>query len=69
MCLMRLVGCRGDDESVARATAHKQLRELQSSLQELQEDLEAEKEARTKAEKQKRDLNEVKSFCIVYHLQ
>lgn len=34
------------------------MRELESQLAELQEDLEAEKVARQKAEKQKRDLNE-----------
>lgn len=35
------------------------LRELENQLTEVHEDLEAEKEARAKAEKQKRDLNEV----------
>ena len=37
----------------------KENRELQSQLQETQDDLESEKEARTKVEKQRRQLNEV----------
>lgn len=41
-----------------KASTQKALRELESQLTELQEDLEAEKVARAKAEKQKRDLNE-----------
>lgn len=41
-----------------KATIQKAMRELESQLAELQEDLEAEKVARAKAEKQKRDLNE-----------
>lgn len=35
------------------------MREMQNQLQELAEDLDTEKEARVKAEKQKKDLNEV----------
>lgn len=42
-----------------KTTFQKQFRELESQLQEVQEDLEAEKEARNKAEKQKRDMGEV----------
>lgn len=49
---------RMDEESANRATAQKNLRELESQFTDLQEDLEAEKLARSKAEKQKRDLNE-----------
>lgn len=41
-----------------KAQTQKALRELESQLAELQEDLEAEKNARAKADKQKRDLNE-----------
>ncbi len=41
-----------------KAQIQKQLRELESQLTEVQEDLEAERAARSKAEKQKRDLNE-----------
>ena len=43
-----------------KTTFHKQFRELESQLQEVQEDLEAEKESRNKAEKQKRDMGEVR---------
>lgn len=41
-----------------KAQIQKQLRELESQLTEIQEDLEVERNARGKAEKQKRDLNE-----------
>lgn len=41
-----------------KALIQKTLRELESQYTELQEDLEAERIARAKAEKQKRDLNE-----------
>lgn len=41
-----------------KAQIQKTLRELESQYTELQEDLEAERNARAKAEKQKRDLNE-----------
>jgi len=47
-----------DEEAAAKANSQKSLRELESQLGEVVEDLEAEKEARNKAEKQKRDLNE-----------
>lgn len=42
----------------SKVTFHKQIREVESQLQEVQEDLETEREARNKAEKQKRDLGE-----------
>ena len=42
-----------------KTSVTKQVRELQSQLQEMQEDFEAEKAARHKSEKQKRDLGEV----------
>lgn len=45
------------------------MRELTNQLQELQEDLETEREARNKAEKLKRDLNEVGTvveFSLLY---
>ena len=51
--------CRVEEEGAAKSTFQKQLRDLQTQMQELQEDLDAEKEARNKAEKLKRDLNEV----------
>lgn len=50
---------RVDEEGVAKFTIQKQMREMQNQLQELAEDLDTEKEARVKAEKQKKDLNEV----------
>ncbi len=40
------------------------MRELENQVQEVSEDLETEKEARNKAEKQKRDLGEVSSFHL-----
>lgn len=49
-----------EEEGAAKSTFQKQLRDLQTQMQELQEDLDAEKEARNKAEKLKRDLNEVR---------
>jgi uncharacterized protein (UPF0147 family) len=42
-----------------KQTFQKNIREVESQLQELQEDLEVERESRAKAEKQKRDLSEV----------
>ena len=57
---------RADEEGVSRQNVNKQMRELTNQLQELQEDLETEKEARNKAEKLKRDLNEV-SCCVLYN--
>ena len=47
---------RVEDEASNRTVFQKQLREAESQLQELNEDLETEKEARNRAEKQKRDL-------------
>lgn len=55
------VSCRADEEGVSRQNINKQMRELTNQLQELQEDLETEREARNKAEKLKRDLNEVRT--------
>ena len=50
---------------MGKATSMKQIREIQNQIQELQEDLEAERESRNKAEKQKRDISEVKwDFCL-----
>lgn len=50
---------RCDEEAAAKGQAQKAFRELEAQLAELQEDLDAEKLARAKSEKQKRDLNEV----------
>jgi myosin protein heavy chain len=58
--------CSVEEEVTAKTSVAKQIRELQSRIQETQEDLEAEREARTKAEKQKRDIGEV---CIQSHPQ
>jgi len=49
-----------EEESVGKATSMKQIREIQNQIQELQEDLEAERESRNRAEKQKRDISEVR---------
>ena len=47
-----------DDELAAKGKALKSLREVEAQLNEVQEDLDAEKAARVKAEKSKRELNE-----------
>eukprot|EP00057_Strongylocentrotus_purpuratus_P011170 XP_011665644.1 PREDICTED: myosin-10 [Strongylocentrotus purpuratus] len=49
---------RIEDEVSQKNQLQKQERELRNQLTELQEDLDAEKEARSRAEKNKRDLNE-----------
>jgi myosin protein heavy chain len=51
---------RVEEEVVERTTFQKKMRETESLLADIREDLEAEKEARVKAEKQKRDLGEVR---------
>ena len=56
---------RADDEQGSKAMIQKKLREVTNQMQELQEDLDQEKEARTKAEKQKRDLNEVRLLGLL----
>lgn len=58
-CILCGPSSRTDEESIARSNMNKQIREFQNQIQELQEDLDSEKESRNKAEKQKRDLNEV----------
>lgn len=47
-----------DEEGALRAAAQKAAREAESALADAHEDLEAERAARTKAEKLRRDLNE-----------
>ena len=47
-----------DEEIATKNQLQKSVREIESQLSELQEDLESEKNMRGKAEKQKRDLNE-----------
>lgn len=49
---------RADEEAALRAMAQKAAREAESALADAHEDLEAERAARTKAEKLRRDLNE-----------
>merc|ERR1712141_732865 len=47
-----------DEESAMKAKSLKQVRELEAQINEVGEDLEVEKDARLKAEKGKRELNE-----------
>ena len=46
-----------------KTSAIKRSRELENQLQEMQEDLESEKAARSKVERQRRDLGEVCQLC------
>jgi len=48
-----------------KTSAIKHSRELENQLQEMQEDLESEKTARSKVERQKRDLGEVRAVYAV----
>lgn len=48
-----------------KTSAIKRSRELENQIQELQEDLDAEKTARSKVERQRRDLGEV---CAAYSM-
>jgi len=57
-CVRVFLPSRSDEEAVQKNNALKQVRELLAQLAELQEDLEAEKMCRSKAEKLKRDLSE-----------
>jgi len=57
-----------EEEVAGRATLQKQIREIEGQKQEITEDLESEREARNKADKQKRDLAEVSlSICCDVH--
>lgn len=49
---------RVEEEATQKNMALKKIRELESQISELQEDLESERASRNKAEKQKRDLGE-----------
>ena len=51
--------CRVDEESSKRSDLEKVKREMENQIEELRDDLEAEKSARTKAEKQRREHSEV----------
>ena len=55
---------RVEEEAVSRQMVNKQLREVANQLQEIQEDLDTERECRSKAEKMKRDLNEVSKLHL-----
>lgn len=50
---------RGDEEAAKRSDLEKQRRELQVQLDELKEDYEAERTARERTEKHRRELAEV----------
>jgi len=54
-----VVVCSVEEEVAGRALLQKQIREVESQKQEITEDLESERDARNKADKQKRDLAEV----------
>lgn len=56
--LWRPVPGRLDDEIAQKNNALKKIRELEGLISDLQEDLDSERAARNKAEKQKRDLGE-----------
>jgi len=56
-----LACCRVEEEVSQKASAVKRSRELEIQLQEMQEDLDAEKSTRSKVERQKRDLGEVRN--------
>jgi len=58
-----LVLFRVEEEVSQKTSAIKRSRELENQIQELQEDLDAEKTARSKVERQRRDLGEV---CVPY---
>lgn len=48
-----------EEETAAKVTAQKMVREIEGQKQEILEDLESERESRTRAEKHRRDLAEV----------
>lgn len=49
---------RIEEEAAAKNMAQKKIRELEAQISEMQEDLELERQARSKAEKHRRDLGE-----------
>lgn len=49
---------RIEEEAAQKNLAQKRIREMEAQLSELQEDLELERQSRTKAEKHRRDLGE-----------
>lgn len=56
---------RVEEESAAKIAAQKQVREVEGQKQEVVEDLESERDARTRAEKHRRDLSEV-NYRLLY---
>jgi len=56
---------RVEEEVTQKTSVIKRSRELENQLQEMQEDLESEKTARSKVERQKRDLGEVRAVYAV----
>ena len=50
---------RNEEDGIARSNLDKKLRELENKVSDLQEDLEAEREAHKRTEKAKRDLGNV----------
>lgn len=56
--VLLLLFSRIEEEAAQKNLAQKKIRELEAQLSELQEDLELERQARTKAEKHRRDLGE-----------
>lgn len=57
-CTTCFLYLRIEEEAALKNTAQKKIRELEAQLSELQEDMELERAARTKAEKHRRDLGE-----------
>ena len=60
---------RAEEEAAGRTRAEKEKRDLQALLQETQDDLESEKEARVKVEKMRRQLNEVREDGKFVHIK
>lgn len=53
-----MLSLRIEEEAAQKNLAQKRIREMEAQLSELQEDLELERQCRTKAEKYRRDLGE-----------
>ena len=54
---------RAEEEAAARAKAEKQCRDLSTQVSELQDDLDSEKDAKSKVEKMRKQLNDVSCDC------
>ena len=55
--------CRAEEEAANRARLEREKRELQNQLQEALDDLDSEKDAKTKIEKQRRTIADVRTRC------